>query len=190
MGRDENEDMLARMLSKHQDLLELVLPLIDARHPRDLINKNRHRKGDDIEKRLLVNEYLKESAMAFIFAFFRDVDNVMKECSYCLGTGRSDKNGKPQCDKCSGTGEIDNNKSFRELIQKSKELKTEHNKRLPSKDWDDWTRKGLEFYQGWKKLPERHQISSQVAFVIGGQIGVDGFKLNRFGEKGPKRYGD
>ncbi len=63
--REEFAETLERLLSEHPNMWKNIGYLIQQIHERDLINRNRHKKGDDIARRVVLNEELKERAIAF-----------------------------------------------------------------------------------------------------------------------------
>ena len=54
-------------------------PLYNEIHRRDLINRNRHKKGDDLAKRVELNESLREKAQAFLFGWDVEFKKITEE---------------------------------------------------------------------------------------------------------------
>ena len=76
--RDDFEDQLEKKLEKYPNMFELIQPLIPKRRDRDRIDKYlKHEKGDDIVKRILLTQELKENATLFCVGY-NEKDNPGK----------------------------------------------------------------------------------------------------------------
>ena len=67
--RDEIAEKLHKILFNYPDMQLAFAPLYNEIYHRDLINRNRHKKGDDLAKRVELNESLREKAQAFLFGW-------------------------------------------------------------------------------------------------------------------------